>query len=221
MLWGWTQRFGSHWYRVVLLSIPDALAECAARLEVPDGGVASTLPCEGDTPGRRGRGGPPGGERALALHGPPDGEDRVVTAVLAGLRPGDYEVQAVPHTPPPGGGNPSKNRGKRRKRRMAAAADMPSVRALVKGHRGHRGHPNQCRQKTSTSDAADIEGGGLSRLGEGALAGQTPRQDGLRRRSKLRDRFGPRCRPRLQRRVGERFRPKFSLRFRRRLRFRL
>ena len=119
--------------------------------------------------------------------------------------------RSPPPSPPPGGGNPSKNRGKRRKFGMAAAADMPSVRALVKGHRGHRGHPNQCRQKTSTSDAADIEGGGLSRLGEGALAGQTPRQDGLRRRSKLRDRFGPRCRPRLQRRVGERFRPSSAL----------
>jgi hypothetical protein len=45
-----------------------------------------------------------------------------------------------PKTPPPGGGNPSKNRGKRRKGRMAAAVDMPSVRAVVKGHRGH---PNQ------------------------------------------------------------------------------
>jgi hypothetical protein len=32
--------------------------------------------------------------------------------------------------------------------------------------------------QATTSSAADIEGGGLSRLGEGALAGQTPRQGG-------------------------------------------
>jgi len=76
--------------------------------------------------------GTPGGERALALHGPPDGVHRVVAAVLGGLRPGDYAAQAVPQNkckrprsppppPPPGGGGSSKNRGKRRKRGMAAA----------------------------------------------------------------------------------------------------
>ena len=68
----WTQRSGSDWYRVALLSSPfsDALAECSRRgsarhgprrLEAPDGRAASALPCEGNDPGRRGRGGPPRG----------------------------------------------------------------------------------------------------------------------------------------------------------------
>ena len=90
---------------------------------------------------------PPGGEHALALHGPHDGVHRVVAAVLGVLRRGDYEAQTVPQNkgkrprsppppPPPGGGCSSKNRGKRRKREMAAGAEIPSAWARVKGHRG-------------------------------------------------------------------------------------
>ena len=195
----WTRRSGLDWYRVALLSSPfsDALAECAARVvealaTARDGSKRPTVelralyPARGMIqadedvaglreahPGCRIALGTPGGERALALHGPPDGVHRVVAAVLGGLRPGDYAAQAVPQNkgkrprsppppPPPGGGGSSKNRGKRRKRGMATAAELPSARARVKGHRGH---PCQRRQETSTSKAADIEGGGPSRLG--------------------------------------------------------
>ena len=130
----WTQRSGSDWYRVALLSSPfsDALAECAARVvealaTARDGSKRPTVelralyPARGmiqadedvaglseDHPGCRIAMVPPGGEHALALHGPHDGVHRVVAAVLGGLRRGDYEAQTVPQnkgkrprSPPP------------------------------------------------------------------------------------------------------------------------